>query len=431
MSARRRPFYGWWVVFAAAVGLFLSTGSVVVLAFGVFLKPLSRDFHASRAAISLGYTCHNVIAALSAPLLGWMVDRVGARRVILSGTTLFGLILLSGYMLGSRIAFLYLFYALLGLVAGCVSPVPYGVVISNWFDRRRGLALGLIAVGLGLGGVVIPLVAQRLIASFGWRVAYAAFGGAVLFISLPVITTLLVNLPRQKGLQPDCGATTQVSDEQPVPVDGLTWHDIWHDPTFWVMIVAFFLAGVALLGCVLHLPALLTDRGISPQSAAVASSVVGLALLIGRLGTGYLLDYIFAPRLAMFFFGGSAVGVALLWMGGAGKSALLAAFLLGLGMGGEVDLIVYMMSRYFGMRALGTAFGYGFGSYVLAGALGAWMMGAGFDLAHSYSVPLGIFFIAMLAVVGLMTRLGPYRYGAGKAPIAPRRETYQAVLKIE
>ena len=284
-------------------GAFLSTGSIIVLAFGVFFKPLSREYHATRAAISLAYTFHNIIAALSAPLMGWMVDRVGARRVILSGTTLFGLFLLSGYLLGTSVAFLYLFYGGLGLVAGCTSPVPYGVVISNWFDRRRGLALGLIAVGLGIGGVVIPLVAQRLIASFSWRVAYTTFGGAVLLISLPVITTLLVNLPEQKGLQPDGDATIRVSDEQPVTDAGSDWRDIWHDSTFWVMIVAFFLAGAVLLGCVLHLPALLTDRGVSSQSAAVASSVVGLALLIGRLGTGYLLDHIFAPRLAMFSLG--------------------------------------------------------------------------------------------------------------------------------
>jgi|SRR5579859_1288156 len=192
------------------------------------------------------------------------------------------------------------------------------------------------------------------------------------------------------------------------------------------MIVAFFLAGTSLFGCIVHLPALLSDRGVSAQSAARASSLVGIALLVGRLGTGYLLDRFFVSRLAMFFLGGAAVGIALLWTGSAGKIALLAAFFLGLGMGAEVDIIAFMMSRYFGMRALATAFGYGFGGYVLAGALGVWVMGAGFDLAHSYSLSSGGgFFIAMLVAIGLIARLGPYRYDAPPTRVLARVATLE------
>ena len=422
MSPRHKIFYGWWIVATASLGLFFSTGTIVVLAFGVFFKSLSQDFHASRSAISLAFTLHNVIGALCAPLFGRMIDRVGARRVILIGTAIFALILLSCEMLGSRIALLYLFYTSLGLVSGSTSPVPYGVVVSHWFDRQRGLALGLMAIGLGLGAIFIPLLAQRLIATFGWRTAYATLGGAALLISLPVVAAYLLDDPKQKGLQPDGRARKQSPEQDAKRDEGLSWHETRHHPTFWLMIAAFFLAGTSLIGCILHLPALLTDRGVSAQGAAVASSLVGVALMIGRIGTGYLLDRVFAPRLAMFFFGGAAVGIALLWLSSEGKIALLAAFLLGLGMGAEVDIIAFMMSRYFGMRALGTAFGYGFGSYVLAGALGVWVMGAGFDLAHSYSVPLAGFFIAMLVAIGLIARLGPYRYGAPPTSVLARVE---------
>ena len=423
MSPRPKIFYGWWVVAAASAGLFLSAGSIVVLAFGVFFNPLLQDFHASRAAVSLAYTLNTIIVALLTPLLGRLIDRVGARRVILIGTAIFGLILLSSEMLGSRIAFLYIFFAALGLVGGTTSPVPYGVVVSHWFDKRRGLALGLIAVGLGLGGIFVPLLAQRLIVTFGWRTAYATLGGAALLISLPVVAACLLDDPKQKGLQPDGCVLAQTPEQDAKRDEGLSWHETWHHPTFWLMITAFFLAGTSLFGCIVHLPALLTDRGVSAQSAALASSLVGVALLVGRLGTGYMLDRFFAPRLAMFFFGGAAVGIALLWVGSPGKIALLAAFFLGLGMGAEVDIIAFMMSRYFGMRALGTAFGYGFGSYVLAGALGVWVMGAGFDLAHSYSAPLGGFFIAMLVAIGLIARLGPYRYGAPPTRVLARVAT--------
>jgi MFS family permease len=180
------------------------------------------------------------------------------------------------------------------------------------------------------------------------------------------------------------------------------------------LISSFFLAGASVHACVLHMPALLTDRGVSAQGAAMASSIVGIALLIGRVGTGYLLDRFFAPRLAAFFFCGASAGIGLLMFGAGGKAALVAAFLVGLGMGAEGDIIAYSLSRYFGLKAFGTAYGYAFGAFVLAGALGTLLMGAGFDSTKAYTVPLAGFFVAMLVAAWLMTLLGPYRYAAEK-----------------
>jgi MFS family permease len=415
MSHRPRVFYGWWVVATASLGMSLSTGTIVVLSFGVFFKPLSQHFHAGRAAVSLAFMLHNLVGAACVPLIGRLIDRFGARKVILAGTATFGLVLLSSEFLGTRIGHLYLFYVILGLMSGSTSPVPYGVVVSRWFDRHRGLALGMMATGLGLGAIAMPLVAQRLIATFGWRAAYATFGCTVLLLPLPTVAAFLGEDPGQKGMWPDGVAPAQTAGQNKRRYEGLSWGDIWRHPGFCLLICAFSLAGASLFACILHLPALLTDRGASAQDSAIASSVVGLALLIGRVGVGYLLDRIFAPRLAMLLFGSAAVGIALLWAGSVGKIALLAAFLVGAGMGAEVDIIAYSMSRYFGMRALGTAFGFGFGSYTLAGALGVWLMGAGFDLTHSYNVPLGGFFVAMLMAAGLMIRLGPYRYAPSEA----------------
>jgi MFS family permease len=332
--------------------------------------------------------------------------------VILTGTASLAVILVSSELLGTRIAYLYLFYTALGFVSGSASPVPYGVVASRWFDQRRGLALGLMMLGLGLGAITLPLIAHRLIRIFGWRTTYATFGCAALLICLPVMAAVVRDDPREKGLLPDGVVRAQGAEQGENLVVGLSWHDIWHQPIFWLLISAFFLAGGSVHACVLHMPALLTDRGASAESGAVASSIVGVALLIGRVGTGYLLDRFLASRLAMLLFGGASVGIALLWVGGAGKVALFAAFLIGLGMGAEADIIAYSMSRYFGLRAFGTAYGYGFGAFVLAGAAGVFLMGAGFDLTHSYTVPLGVFFFAMLTAAGLMSRLGRYRYAA-------------------
>jgi MFS family permease len=411
-SHRSKVFYGWWVVFTAALGLGLGGAPITVFSFGVFFKSLVHDFHASRAAISFAFTLHNLIGAMCAALVGRLIDRFGARRVILPATAMFAMILLSGRVLGSSIWQFYLFYAALGLVGSSMSPVPYGVVVSHWFDRRRGLALGFMMFGVGLGAIVAPLLAQRLIGAVGWRMAYVIFGFIVLLIPLPVVAALLENGPAQRGLLPDGVEPRQRSSEQPQEKQGLSWHEIWHCPTFWLMICAFFLTGASVHAGVLHMPALLTDRGLSPERAAAASSVIGLSLLTGRLGSGYLLDRLFAPRVAIFFFGASALGMAILWAGSTGNVALAAAFLVGLGMGAEADIIAYLISRYFGLRAFGTAFGHSFAAFVLAGAFGTLLMGAGFDWTHSYTVPLAWFFAAMVVALGLLTLLGPYRYAA-------------------
>jgi MFS family permease len=415
MRHRPKVFYGWWVVATAALGLCLGAAPILAFSFGVFFKSLSQEFHASRAAISLAFTLHNLAAAVCAPLVGRLIDRFGARRVILPGTAIFGLLLLSSRALSGGIGYLYLFYGTLGAVSTSTSPLSYGVVISHWFNQLRGLALGLMMLGLGIGAITVPLVAYRLIAIFGWRVAYVTFGCAALLFSLPVVATFLKEDPTQKGLSPDGAMPSPGAAQERKPEEGLSWHDTWHSSTYWLMICAFFLAGASVHACVLHLPALLTDRGVSAQAAAVASSIVGVALLTGRVGTGYLLDRFFAPWLAMFFFGSASVGIALLFAGSAGKIALVAAFLVGLALGAEADIIAYSLTRYFGLRAFGTAFGYAFGAFVLAGAVGTLLMGAGFDFTHSYTWPLGGFFVAMLAAVALMSRLGPYRYAAPRA----------------
>src|SRR5947208_15428830 len=136
MSYRPKVFYGWWVIAACSLGLFLGTGPVVVFSFGVFSKSLIQDFHAGRGAISFAFTLHNLPGPICGPLVGRAIDRFGARRVILIGTEIFALIFISSALLGTRIAYLYLFYMALGLVSGRASPWPSRAVASRVFEQR-------------------------------------------------------------------------------------------------------------------------------------------------------------------------------------------------------------------------------------------------------------------------------------------------------
>ena len=163
MNKRPRLFYGWVVVGLSAVGLFLGA-PIVVFSFSVFFKPMVADFHASRAAVSFAFSLANTAGALSIPGVGMAIDRFGAKRVIVVSTFFYGMVLCAALWVGSSLWQLYLFYALLNIaMTAGAAPVPYGVVISHWFNRYRGLALALAMMGIGIGSVVAPVLAQRLI----------------------------------------------------------------------------------------------------------------------------------------------------------------------------------------------------------------------------------------------------------------------------
>ena len=416
-EAKVRPgisvFYGWWLVLACAVGLFWGP-PVTIFSFSVFLKPVMQDFHVSRAAVSLGFTLHLLTVAASAPLAGWLIDRYGSRKIILLATSLFGSILLLNKPLVANLGQFYLFNIALGLVGTGVGPLPYGRVVSLWFDRSRGLALGLMMVGIGSGAMIMPSLAQWLITKFGWHTANVALGGAVLFIALPIVAVLLRERPEDMGLLPDGKLPEAVGAEGETLVSGLSMLDAWRTGTFWLMVGAFFLVSASVQGCMIHLTAMFGDHGISPQTAALGSSVAGASVLLGRGGTGYLLDRFFAPRVATAFFAGTAVGIGLLWMGSSAVILFVGALFVGLGLGAELDLIAYLIGRYFGLRAFGRIYGSAFAAFALAGAIGPLIMGAGFDSTGSYRVPLASFLAATLLATVLMNRLGLYRYGVSE-----------------
>lgn len=410
----RQIFYGWWVVLASAIGLFWGV-PITVYSFSVFFKPLMLEFHASRAAVSLAFTLKLTAAALCASPIGWVTDRYGARRVILISAGIFGSILLANRLFSGSIAQFYCFYVVLGICVGGVGPIPYGSLVLRWFDRRRGLALGLTMFGIGLGAVIMPSLAQALIARFGWRTAYSILGAAVLLICWPVVACLIKESPEDLGLFVDGTSTKRDSIED--VRRGFTAREAWRNRDFWLMACAFTLISASVQGCVVHMAPMLSDRNLGTRAAALGSSAIGAAVMIGRIGTGYLLDRTLSARLASVLFAVSALGIALL-LPGTRIATFPAAFLVGLGLGAEIDLIPYLASRYFGLRDFGKVYASLFAAFALAGALGPLIMGAGYDRTGSYTGPLVGFFLAILLAAVLMTRLGPYHFRPPEVNIA-------------
>jgi MFS family permease len=413
-SPRPRIFYGWVIVFTSGIGLLLGYAPVFVYSFSIFINSLAQDFHSSRTSISFAFTLANLMQSVCAPLFGRLVDRFGAHKVVVPSTVIFGLVLISFKYSSTSLWHLYAFFIVIGVIGTGTAPVPYGIVVSRWFDKRRGLALGLMMFGLSTGAILLPPIAQRLIILYGWRAAYAIVGCAILLVSVPVVAIFLKDSPEKMGLQPDgvpdlnAGSTNRINEA------GVSWSEARRKPSFWLLASAFFLVGASVHACVIHLVPMLTDHGISVERAAFASSLLGVALLIGRVFSGYFLDRFFGPYVAVCLFSGVAVGISLLWTGAGGSLPLLAVFLVGLGMGAEADIIAYLTSRYFGLHSFGEIYGYLFATFTLAGALGPVLMGLGFDRLGSYRAPLLFFLAATVVATVLLTRLGPYVYHAGE-----------------
>ncbi|HXY04222.1 MAG TPA: MFS transporter [Terriglobales bacterium] len=401
-------FYGWIIVATAAVGLLLGAFPISVASFGMFFPAYMADFHAGRSAIALAFTAHNFVAAFSTFAIGRLADRFGARTVILAGSAALGVVLLSAHAIGSHVWQLYLLYSLLAAAGAATTSVPYALVVSRWFNRHRGLALGLMMIGLGTGAILVPPIAQRLIAVYGWRNALAAFGCIVLLVPIPIVGLLLKETPEEVGVSPD-GATNV--PQAALASEGLHWREIWQSRTFWLMTTGFVLVSASVHACIIHMPQLIADRSGGPGAAALATSVLGLALLLGRAGTGYFLDRHFAPRVASVIFVSAGVGVLLIWISSHRPALLIGAFLVGLAFGAEGDIIAYLVSRYFGLRSFGVAVGFAFGAFVLAGGTGPLLMDFAFDHSGSYTMPFAAAFLLSLLAGWLLTRLGPYRFG--------------------
>lgn len=396
-----RSLYGWVVVATAALGLFLGVFPIVVSSFPVFFSAFVREFHAGRGGVSLAFTICNTVTACISPVAGRLCDRIGARPVILTSLLLFGSGLITAQTIGSRLWELYFFSVILGIAGPGTNSICYGLVVSRWFDRRRGLALGLMMIGLGAGAIAMPQLARMLIAWHGWRAAYVSFGWAVLLLGMPVVAIFLKEKPIPSSAQ-----SSLVSD-----ADGWLWREVRGSRDFWLMIVAFVLVSASVQACLIHLVQLMADGGVTADIATFGASVSGAALLVGRVGTGYFLDRCSGPVVARVLFASAAFGIALLavW---APVAMFGGAFLVGLGLGAEADIIAYLLGRYFGLRSFGTAFGFAFGFFVLAAGVGPLLMGLAFDRTGSYRPALAAFCVATALAAVLVGRLGPYRFEA-------------------
>lgn len=271
----------WWVVFASACGLMVGSGSINIFAFGVFLKPVTEDLHIGRGFFGSAVGIELLLTTIGTAILGFLLARFGTRRVMIPGLLLCACTLALHSTITANPLWIYFLLGLNGLFFACQSPVPYANVVSHWFDRSRGLALGIAIAGVGLGVALIPRLASFLIAAFGWREGYIGLGVAVLVIAWLPVSIFLREPP---GYHP---VERRASNRAGVGIlPGVLAIDAFKTWRFWSFTLAFFLAIVAINGTLTQIVALLTDRGIPITIALNALSAAGLALIAGRIFVG-------------------------------------------------------------------------------------------------------------------------------------------------
>ena len=371
----------WGVVIGAGLLMFVNLGPVLYYTGGIFTKAITDDMGWTRGTIAAAGLPANLLITLTLPLVGWAVDSYGTRRIALLSSILFAV---GMFLLGQFSQTPGLFALLLVIAYACgfaLTPLPYAQIVSGWFDKRRGLALGLMLTMSGLGTALLPPLSSALITQFGWRHAYVVLGLIVFAAGAFAALALLRDPPQLTN------KTLGHEDRTP----GLSVRAALTGRAFWTLFAAFFLISIAIGGGSTSLPLILTDRGVSAQQASFVMTIVGIAMMIGRLSLGLLLDRIFAPHLTALVFLAPAIAFSVLLLTSAnGANAVIAATFLGFGLGAEVDALAYIASRAFGLRYFGRILGFLMVAFTLGLAFGPTLFGKIFDQFQTYQFALWI-----------------------------------------
>lgn len=409
----QRVFRGWGVVAATAVALVICGTTFAASTFGILTIHLGRAFGWSQPAMSLGLSIFLVSTTVAVPFVGRLTDRFGSRRVGLCGVLALAAAIASGTLLTHSILSLYGFYALVGVAGAFTNPVAYLRAISLWFDRKRGLALGIAVAGQGAGGALMPILMVQVAGALGWRGALLTISGILVLIVAPVVALFIKDDPAQYGEVADGGpkpAPESGATSPPTVVTGLTMAQALRRPAFWLIMATLGLFGLSAYALTGHAVYLLTRvQSLTLGQAAILQSIAGISLLGGRVVFGYMMDRWHAPLVG-------AAGVLLTTVGAVmllnihvfGGFAILWAVMIGASGGAETDLLTLLVSRYFGRRALAEIYSWHNVAFLIGAAAGPPLFGAGLALTGAATIPvLGVGVVALVAA-GLLLLLGPY-----------------------
>ena len=406
MNGSNRIFYGWWILLAATIGLAVSPAPIAFYSIGVLMQPLSEAYGWSKSEISLAATLLTVAIVLTTPVIGILVDRIGPKKVLIPSMLGFALSLFALSFAASLTTF-HILYFFMGVICAGANSLAYMRLLSYWFDRRRGLVVGIATAGMGLGFTIVPGFTQFLVDQGGAGSAYIGLGLLVLCAGVPVVSLIVRDTPEQCGLAVDGGAVSD-APEGDKTVTGISSVQAIRLPRFWIITGILTLGTGTIYSLALHLVSIV--RIIEPETgmSILAASIIGVMMIIGRLLAGYAYDRIYAPWVTAGIFLSAAAGTLLLATGMPGIWIITASILLGLASGAESDALAILVGRYFGLLAYGKIYGHIFCASLIGISVFPYILGLGYDYFGNYTEVLYICAALFGLSVILSFSLGPH-----------------------
>lgn len=336
----------WRLLLAATAGVICSSVVLPFYTIGTLLKPVTAEFGWSRAEFQSAILFSATLGALAGPLVGWLIDRHGSRRIALAGLVGLSIGFFAAASMDGQLWVFYAAYACMALLGAGTTPITWTRAVGAAFSARRGLALGLALSGTGLCAMAAPLFTVWLLEQFGWRGAYIGLGLLPLLFAGPlVLWGFRERVAAQASPEATAGAAT-----------GIGVREALRGYHFWVLLLSVFLAYLAVSGIGPNLVPALTDKGRSPTEAALLQGVYGASIIGARILVGLLLDRFWAPAVAAVSLLLPVIGCLLLTGAGTLPWQVLAMALIGFAAGAELDVMSYLAARYFGMRHYGAIY---------------------------------------------------------------------------
>jgi len=381
----KRLYYGW--IMLVAVVFVMLAGSGIRAVFGVFIKPIEAEFGWSRAQLSGAAALSLFVLGAVGPVVGWLADVWGPRRVMLLSTAILG----AGTLLSSFVGHLWQFYISAGLLmamgAGGLGMATSSTVAARWFVARRGLILGILGGAMSAGQMLIVPMAMVIIRFYGWRASFLWLGIGVLVLALPMILAFVRNDPADMGLRPYGAGTAAgaafggVKDERRVPVS-----EAMGVPAFWLLAGTFFVCGYTSNGLVLtHLVPHAAEHGFSEMHAAQALGLMGAMNIVGTVASGWICDRFGRKGPLAFYYGVRGLSLIFLLYVWNVPSLHVFAAIFGLNYISTVPPTTTLTANIFGRLSVGALSGWIYFSHQVGSALGAWAGGAIFDATGSYA----------------------------------------------
>lgn len=404
----RLAYPGWRVAAVCHVGVLTGFAAVFIYSFSFMIRPLRHEFGWTSEQVAYAFSLAAISVAISSPLIGKLFDRLDPRKLIAGFMAAFGLGIGSLAFLTAHLAQFYATAVLIGIAGTGTYQLGYARIVAGWFERRLGTALSIVVAGSGVGSFIVPPLVQHLIAAFGWRNAYLALAALPLLAGTP-LTLLFARAPRT-AIAIDRARPTGSRD-----AGGVTVREAFRTSSFWLLALGICALSLSENGALAHLAPMLSDHGLRPREVAWTASLLGVSSLVGRFALGSLLDYIRGSLIAMGSLVAGGAGMLALAHARSFPLAALSAFAAGLGAGCELDLIPYMLRRYFGMRSFSALYGIAYSAFAAAGAIAPLIVGHVYDATGSYTGVFNVLCSMTLAAAFAMLALPEYRTATHRA----------------